>query len=217
MGVYFNSSDGHQCISTDFRIEDETFSRHTVQTDEVLNVKGSHLTSVHYPYFLYVQTGEVLNVKGSLVNLLATQQQLKLGGVITDSNHTSFSYDFFRIYLEPASFCSAKSDGNIDWYFQLPPNHLEELILKPNDVMEYSVSFIPQKAGIYRIHSAVLDGDDYRIGPGRTIIVEGNDEVTHGEIFGFYLPFSSSLVLIISGSVVGMILLKRKFRYSKIS
>jgi hypothetical protein len=193
MGSFFDSSEGTPCQARDFGIEDETFSKQTVQI------------------------GETLDVKGSLVSLAPTQQQLKLWSVITNSDQISFSYDFFRIYLEPTNICSGKSDGNINWYFQSSPNPSEEFILKPNDVIEYSISFIPQKAGDYRIHSAIFDGDIYRMGPGQTIIVEGSGEVTDGEIFGFYLPFFSSLVLIIFGSIVGMILLKRKFCHSKIS
>ena len=193
MGVYFDSSEGTQCHAIDFRIEDETFSKYTVKT------------------------GEVLDVKGSLVSLSPTQHQLKLWSVITNSDQVSFLYDFFRIYLEPTGICSGKSNGNINWYFQLSPIPSEEFVLKPNDVIEYSVSLIPQKAGTYKIHSAIFDGDVYRTGPGQTIIVEGSNELTDGEIFGFYLPFFSSLVLIIFGSVVGTILLKRKLRHSKMS
>lgn len=164
MGVYFISSEGTQCHATNLRIEDETFSKHTVQT------------------------GEILEVTGSLVGLDPTQHPLKLWSVITNSNQISFSYDFFRIYLEPTNICSGKSDGNINWYFQSSPNPSKEFVLKPNDVIEYSVSFIPQKAGVYKIHSAIFDGDIYRMGPGQTIVVEGNGEITYGEISGFYLP-----------------------------
>ena len=192
-GIYFDSSEGTQCHANNFRIEDETFSKQTIQM------------------------GDVLHVTGSLVSLNPTQHQLKLWSVITNSDQISFTHDFFRIYLEPTNTCSGKSDGNIDWYFQSLHNPSEEFVLKPNDVIEYSISFIPQKAGMYKIHSAIFDGDIYRMGPGQTIIVEGSDDVTDGEIFGFYLPFFSSLVLIISGSVAGMILFKRKFCHFKIS
>ena len=193
MGSYFDSSEGNQCQASHFRIEDETFSKQTVQV------------------------GETLDVKGSLVSLDSTQHNLKLWSVITNSDQTSFLYDFFRIHFEPTSVCSGKSDGNINWYFQLSTYPSEEFILKQNDVVEYSVTLIPQKSGVYRIHSATFDGDIFRMGPGQTIIVEGTDEETTDELLGFYLPFFLILVLIIFGSTGVTIMLKRKFHRSKIS
>ncbi len=137
--------------------------------------------------------------------------------MITNSDQTSFSYDLFRIYFEPTHVCSGgKSDGNINWYFQLSPQPSEEFVLKPGNVIEYSTTFIPQKSGIYKIHSAVFDGEIFRMGPGQTITVEGMDGGTDREILGFYLPFFSSIVLIIFGSITGAILLKRKFHRSKV-
>ena len=193
MGTFFDGSEATQCQATDFRIEDETFSKQTVQT------------------------GETLDVKGALVSLSQDQHKLKLWSVITSSDQTSFSYDFFRIYLEPTHVCSGgKSDGNINWYFQVSPHPSEEFVLKPNDVVEYSVTFTPQKPGVYKIHSAMYDGNIFRMGPGQTIIVEGTGKETEGELFGFYLPFFSILSLIISSLAVGgIIILKRKFYRSK--
>ena len=186
-GYSFDSSEGTQCRAGDFRIEDETFSKQTVGTSETLNVKGS------------------------LVSLSQTQQELKLWSVITSSDQVSFSYDFFRIYFESPHVCSGwKSDGNIGWYFQLSTHPSEEFVLNPNEAVEYSVTFTPQKPGIYKIHSAMLDGDVFRMGPGQTITVEGTGGETKGELWGFYLPFFLIAVLIFSGSVTGIIVIKKR-------
>ncbi len=188
MGSYFDSSEGTQCQAIDFRIEDETFSKQTVQV------------------------GETLDVKGSLVSISQAQHNLKVWSVITNSDQASFLYDFFRIYFEPTSICSGKSDGNINWYFQLSAHPSEEFILKSNDVVEYSVTLIPQKAGVYRIHSATFDGDIFRMGPGQTIIVEGTGEETNGEIFGFYIPYSIGFILMMIALGCGIVFTHRRKR-----
>ena len=90
------------------------------------------------------------------------------------------------------------------WYFKITSDPSKTFTLEPSETVQYFITLIPQKAGTYHIHSAMLKDDFYRIGPGQTVVIEGRDGITDGEFFGFYLPFFSSMVLIGFGIVVGV-------------
>jgi len=187
LGTFFNSSEANQCSPRDFRIEDEVFSRQTISV------------------------GEPLEIQGFVVSLDPNQLQLKPWAVITFSDHSSITNAIAKIFSEYPKICSGgKYDGNLNWYFNISTNPSKTFHLEPDGVVQYSVTLIPQKAGTYHVHSAMLMDDNYRPGPGQTIIVEGRDGVTEGELFGFYLPFVASIALIAFVTIIGIVLIRRK-------
>jgi len=188
----FDSVFGHGCqahiVQRDFSMEGETFNRQSVLV------------------------GEPIKIQGSLVTVSQDQYHLKPWAVITISDESYFVDDIVGIFSGPNDGCSGGNfDGNLNWYFKITSEPSKTFTLEPNEAVQYFITLIPQKAGTYHIHSAMLKDDSYRIGPGQTVVVEGSDGITDGEIFGFYLPFFSSIVLITLGATIGVILLKRKF------
>jgi len=189
VGTYFHISEANQCSPRDFRIEDETFSRQSMQV------------------------GEPVEIQGLIVSLSQDQLQLEPWAVITFSDHSSITNAIAKIFSEYPKICSGgKYDGNLNWYFTISYDPSEEFTLEPGDEVPYSITLIPQKSGTYHIQSAMLFDDIYRGGPGQTVTVEGRDGVTEGELFGFYLPFVASIALITFATIIGIIGIRRKLQ-----
>ena len=54
------------------------------------------------------------------------------------------------------------------------------------------------------------------IGPGQTITVEGSQDITEGELFEFYIPYTVGFVLMIIGLGYGVVFIfRRKQRIRK--
>ncbi len=184
----FENVQATQCIGRDFRIEDETFSKQNVSV------------------------GESLEIMGSIVSISQDQLELDPWAVIRFSDQSSFANSFSSIFSETPVLCKGgTSDGNLNWYFKISSEPLEPFTLEPGDEVPYSITLVPQKSGTYNIRSAMLFDDVYRAGPGQTITVEGYEGLTDGELFGFYLPFFTSIFLIAFGIITGIILIRRKF------
>ena len=71
---------------------------------------------------------------------------------------------------------------------------------------------IPLKSGIYHVHTDPnADISSFRyIGPGQTIMVEGSQDITEGELFEFYIPYSIGFALMIISIVYGVVLIYRR-------
>jgi len=194
LGISFeNQAYGHGCQamiqSRDFRIEDVTFSRRTISV------------------------GESLEIQGLLVNMNSETKELKPWAVASISEPSYFVDDIMRIFSGQNGGCfGGPSDGQLNWYFTIETKPTNKFVLEPEGVIPYYVSLTPLKAGIYHIHPAILWNEWYRNGPGQTIIVEGRDGVTDGEIFGFYLPFISSVIGISFAAIIGIIGIRRKMQ-----
>ena len=83
----------------------------------------------------------------------------------------------------------------------------EAYVLEGNKIFSYSIEMTPLKSGVYHIHTDPnADILSFRyIGTGQTIMVEGSQDITEGELFEFYIPYTIVFVLIMIGFVCGII------------
>ena len=81
-------------------------------------------------------------------------------------------------------------------------------------MFSYSIEITPLKGGIYHIHTDPnADISSFRyIGPGQTIMVEGSQDITEGELFEFYIPYTVGFVLMIIGIGYGVVFIYRRKR-----
>lgn len=92
------------------------------------------------------------------------------------------------------------------WYVDIKSDP-EAYVLEGNKMFSYSIEMTPLKSGVYHIHTDPnADISSFRyIGPGQTIMVEGSQDITEGELFEFYIPYTIGFVLIMIGFVCGII------------
>ena len=177
-----------------YRIENETYSQTTVHVGESFFLNGTIQSLVERDI-----TG-IMNIRFDhtnsdpwFVNLLK-------------SNFSCLTKDTCKqsIHVEP---------NQNHWYMDVLPAS-NSYVLKGNDVVFYSMEIIPLKGGTYHIHTDPnADIESFRyIGPGQTITVEGSQDITEGELFGFYVPYVASFLLITVGLGYGIVFVYRRKR-----
>ncbi len=167
--------------SGNVRIEDEIFSVQTSTTGDSFTISGT---------IIGLQNQENTPIKIFVKSNI-------------DQPYEEFFHDLF--------YGNGNYDGNhASWYFKYEAKP-REISISEGDIIDYKITVYPLKAGPYHVHSYLSDTEKHcRWGLGQTIIVEGREGVTDGEIFGFYLPILSSVALISFGTCVGIILIRRK-------
>ena len=175
-----------------YRVEDETFSKTAVSVGESLFINGTIMSLVERDIqgnidikFDYANTDSwFINILKSNFSCLAQDTCAKRILVPNNQNH---------------------------WYVDIK-SEPDVYVLKGNGVISYSIEVIPLKAGIYHIHTDPnADIDSFRrIGAGETIMVEGLQDITEGEMFEFYIPYTAGFVLMIIGLGYGIIFMHRR-------
>jgi len=160
---------GSSHISGSYRIEDETFSIQNASTE-----------------------GQPIIINGKLVSLVDYSQQLEISILVTTDQFQTWSastiihnlqYGMQRGYQE-----------HDDWFFQTFVNPAK-ITLTPGETKEYEIVTMPLKAGTYHVHTQITSDRGYKIGPGQTIVVEGDASITSGEVYGIYVRFASLVLL----------------------
>ena len=174
------------------RIETETFSKTTVSV------------------------GESFFINGTLSSLVERDIQGKMDVRFDYVNNDSW----FVILLKSNFLCLAQEMCTKSTLVPLNQNHWymdiksepEAYVLEGNKMFSYSIEITPLKSGIYHIHTDPnADITSFRhIGSGQTIIVEGAQEITEGELFEFYIPYSIGFVLMIIGIGYSIVIIYRR-------
>lgn len=175
-----------------YRVEDEMYSKTTVSVGESFFLNGTIVSLVERDI-----TGNMdirfdhTNNDPWIVNLLK-------------SNFSCLAKDTCAksILVEPYQN---------HWYMDIQPTP-DSYLLKGDEMISYSIEITPLKGGTYHIHTdpdADIPSLRY-IGSGQTIIVEGSQDITEGELFGFYIPYTLGFVLIMIGLGYGVVFVYRR-------
>ena len=175
-----------------YRIENETFSSTAIPVGE--------------PFF----------INGTLSSLVERDIQGKM-----DVRFDYVNIDSWFVSLLKSNFlCLAQEMCTKPILVPLNQNHWymdvksepDAYVLKGNSMFSYSIEMVPLKSGIYHIHTDPnADISSFRyIGPGQTIMVEGSQDVTEGELLEFYIPYSIGFVLMIIGMGYGVVFIYRR-------
>ena len=177
-----------------YRVEDEMYSKTTVSVGESFILNGTIVSLVERGF-----TGNMnirfdyTNNEPWFVNLLK-------------SNFSCLAKDTCE-----KSIIVAPNQNH--WYMNVQPTP-NSYLLKGDETISYSIEITPLKGGTYHVHTDPnADIESFRyIGPGETIIVEGSQDVTEGELFGFYIPYTAGFVLMVIGLVCGVVFVYRRIR-----
>ena len=176
ISVFFGSAYGHGVHSPitggSLRIEDETFSDQSVDTE-------NHLV-----------------ITGKLVSLVDYSQQLELSMLVTTDQFQTLSSSTVIHNLQYGTHRDYQEHN--DWFFQTVAEP-DKIILEPLETVEYKIMTVPLKAGTYHIHTQVTSEKGSKLGPGQTIVVDGSSEITAGEMLGIYVRFAVLVLLAIAG------------------
>lgn len=188
ISVFFGSAYGHgvgsPIMGGPLRIEDETFSTQSANTEDRLEITGKLVSLVDYPQQLEI-------------SILVTTDQFQTLSASTIIHN--LQYGIQRDYQE-----------HDDWFFQTVADP-DKITLKPGETAEYKITTVPLKAGTYHVHTQVTSDKGSKLGPGQTIIVNGSSDITIGELFGIYARFTALVLLVIGGIwVVKKTILKKK-------
>ena len=179
ISVLFGSAYGHgvgsSMFSGPFRIEDETFSTQSVNTEERLVITGKLVSLVDYPQQLEI-------------SMLVTTDQFQTLSLSTIIHN--LQYGIHRDYQE-----------HDDWFFQTTVEP-SKITLEPMESVEYEITTVPLKAGTYHVHTQVTSDKGSKLGPGQTIVVDGSFDITAGEILGIYVRFAILVLLAILGILI---------------
>ena len=179
ISVFFGSAHGHgvssPIIGGPLRIEDETFSAQSMDTENRLLITGKLVSLVDYPQHL------------ELSMLITTDQfqTLSLSTIIHN-----LQYGIHRDYQE-----------HDDWFFQTVAEP-GKITLEPLDTVEYEITAVALKAGTYHVHTQVTSDKGSKLGPGQTIVVEGSSDITTGELLGIYVRFAVLVLFAIAGIMI---------------
>jgi len=157
-----------------------------------------------------ISVGQSMEIQGRIVSLNPNEQNSKMWVVLDNYDESYFLDDITRLFSNAGGCASRTFDGNSNWFFNIDSDPANVFILEPNTAVPFKIDLLALKSGNYHIHSAVLIDDVYYFGPGGTVTVEGNNGITDGEIFGFYLPFIASIIGIIFVTIIGVVLIRRK-------
>ena len=179
VSVFFGSAYGHgvhsPIISGPFRIEDETFSTQSIDTENHLFITGKLVSLVDYPQQLEL-------------SMLVTTDQFQTLSLSTTLHN--LQYGMHRDYPE-----------HDDWFFQTVAEP-GKITLEPLETAEYKIITVPLKAGTYHVHTQVMSDKGSKLGPGQAIVVEGSSDITAGELLGIYVRFTVLIFLAIAGILI---------------
>ncbi len=178
-----------------YRVENETFSKTTVSV------------------------GESFSINGTLVSLVEKDLQGKM--------NIKFNYagnDPWFVNILKSNFSCLAQDACTNpnlvaryqnhWYMDIASKP-DAYVLEGNESISYSIEIVPLKSGTYHIHTdpdANSPPTFMYLGPGQTVIVEGSQDITEGELFEFYIPYIVGFVLIVIGLGYGAVFVYRRKR-----
>lgn len=175
-----------------YRVEDEAFSKTTVSVGE--------------PFF----------INGTLVSLVERDIQGSMDVKFDYANNDSWFVNLLKSNFSCLVQDTCTKPINVahnqnHWYVDIKAEP-DAYVLQGNDMISYSIEMTPLKGGTYHIHTDPnADIDFFRhIGAGQTIIVEGSQDITEGELFELYIPYTVGFVLVIIGIVCGVIFVYRR-------
>lgn len=175
-----------------YRIENEAFSKTTVSV------------------------GESFFINGTLSSLVERDIQGKMDVRFDYANMDSWfvsllKSNFLCLVQEMCTKPILVPLNQNRWYMDIK-SEPDAYVLEGDKTFSYSIEMIPLKSGIYHIHTdpnADISSLRY-IGPGQTVVVEGSQDVTEGELFEFYIPYSIGFVLVIIGMGYGVVFIYRR-------
>jgi hypothetical protein len=181
-----------------YRIEDETFSKTVVSVGE--------------PFF----------INGTITSLVERDIQVNMDVKFDYANNDSWFVNLLKSNFSclAQDMCTKPilvAHNQNHWYMDVKTKP-DAYVLEGNDMISYSIEMTPLKGGTYHIHTDPnADIDSFRhIGPGQTITVEGLQDITEGELFEFYIPYTVGFVLIIIALWYGIVFVyRRKQRIKK--
>lgn len=178
-----------------YRVEDESISNTTVSVGE--------------PFF----------INGTLVSLVEKDLPGKMNVKFDHANNESWFVNLLKSNFSCLAQDACTKPNLVEryqnhWYMDVTPKP-DAYVLKGNESILYSIEIVPLKGGTYHIHTdpnANVPPTFMRLGPGQTIIVEGSQDITEGELFEFYVPYTVGFVLIVIGLVYGTVFVYKRFR-----
>jgi len=182
-------------LSTGFyRVENEMYSKTTVSVGESFILNGTIISLVERDI-----TGNMdirldyTNNDPWFVNLLKSNFSCLAKDTCAESIHVAPNQNH--------------------WYMDILPTP-NSYLLKGDEMISYSIEIVPLKSGTYHIHTDPnADIESFRyIGSGQTIIVNGLQDITEGELFEFYIPYTAGFVLLMIGLACGIIFVCRKIQ-----
>ncbi len=175
-----------------YRIEDEAFSKTTVSVGESFFINGTLVSLVEK------------NIQGKMDVRFDYASNESWFVNLLKSNFLCLAQDMCAkpIYVVP---------NQNHWYMDITSKP-DTYVLEGNNIFSYSIKMTSLKGGTYHIHTDPnADISSFRhIGPGQTIIVEGSQDITEGELFEFYIPYAIGFVLMIIGLVLGVVFMYRR-------
>lgn len=175
-----------------YRVEDETFSKTTVSVGE--------------PFF----------INGTLVSLVERDIQGSMNVKFDYANNDSWFVNLLKSNFSCLAQDTCAKPINVaqnqnHWYMDIKAK-LDPYVLEGNDMISYSIEITPLKGGTYHIHTDPnADIDIFgHIGAGQTIIVEGSQDITEGELFELYIPYTVGFVFMIIGLGCGIVFVYRR-------
>ena len=175
---------GPSLVSRILRIDNEQFSDNTFATTQPGVITGELISvsekQLNLSIRLYVTPAEVALPEG------------RVGGIPWYYSQLSTIYPPFR--------------DQSAMYFRIESTMPERVVLEPGDSTTYEIKFFPLKAGAYHVHTYVITEDGARIGRGQTIIVDGENRHTQGEILQLYLPV---VLFVTAAAILSAILLRQ--------
>ena len=183
-----------------YRIENETFSKTTVSVGESFFVNGTLSSLVERDIKGKMDVRfDYANMDSWFVNLLKS--------------------NFLCLVQEMCTKPTLVALNQNHWYMDIT-SEPEAYVLEGDKTFSYSIELTPLKSGVYHIHTDPnADITSFRsIGPGQTIFVEGSQDITEGELFEFYIPYTAGFVLMMIGLACSIIFIhRRKQRKRKLS
>ena len=167
-----------------------------------------------------IPVGESFFINGTLVSLVERDIQGKMDIKFDYANNDSW----FVSLLKSNFLCLAQeictkpilvTHNQNHWYMDIE-SEPDAYVLEGDGMFSYSIEITPLKGGTYHIHTDPnADISSFRyIGPGQTITVEGSQDITEGELVGFYIPYTASFVVIAIGLGYGVVFVYRR-KHSK--
>lgn len=175
-----------------YKIEDETISKTTVSVGESFFINGTLSSLVERDIQGKMDVRfDYANMDSWLVSLLKSNFACLAQGMCAKS------------ILVPLN--------QNHWYMDIK-SEPDAYVLEGDNMFSYSIEMVPLKSGVYHIHTDPnADISSFRyIGPGQTIFVEGSQDITEGELFEFYIPYSIGFVLMTSGIGYGVVFIYRR-------
>lgn len=187
ISIFFNSAYGHgvgfSIFSGPLRIEEESFSAQSINTEDRLLITGKLVSLVDPPQQLDL-------------SILVTTDQFQTLSLSTTLHN--LQYGIHRDYQE-----------HDDWFFQTVAEP-DKIILEPGETVEYKITTVPLKAGTYHVHTQVTSDNGSKLGPGQTIVVNGSSDITMGEILGIHLRFAVLVLLAIAGILMARKIISKR-------